>query len=84
MRQNTECRQINGEWVKTLRNELGLSQGDFAKRLDVSRSAVARWETGEVRPTQLAANALLQLAATVGDGQPEKRSSGPKKPKKTP
>lgn len=34
-----------GEKIKQLRNENGLSQEKFAEKLNVSRSAVAKWET---------------------------------------
>jgi DNA-binding transcriptional regulator YiaG len=58
-----ERRKIDGEWVKALRKRLNLSQEAFADRLGVSRSAVARWELNAFRPTKLAANLLIQLAA---------------------
>jgi DNA-binding transcriptional regulator YiaG len=64
MNRQDERRKIDGTWVKTLRNELGLNQAEFAARLDVSRSAIARWELDVARPTKLGANALLQLAAS--------------------
>lgn len=41
-------RNINydsGRKIKQLRNENGLSQEKFAEKLNVSRSAVAKWET---------------------------------------
>lgn len=84
MKQTTERRQINADWVKALRTQMDLNQVEFADRLGVSRSAVARWELENFRPSKLAANALLHLAASVSDGQPEKRSSGTKKTKKAP
>jgi DNA-binding transcriptional regulator YiaG len=67
MKTNKERRKIDGNWVKTLRNELGLSQEAFAERLGVSRPSVARWELDLFRPTKLASNLLLQLAATTRD-----------------
>jgi len=42
------------EWaqhVKTLREELGLTQADFAKRFEVSQPAVSRWENGTKEPS---------------------------------
>ena len=65
MKPKNERRKIDGDWVKALRKELGLNQADFADRLGVSRPSVARWELELFRPTKLAANALLHLAATV-------------------
>ena len=62
---NKERRKIDGDWVRTLRKEMNLNQTEFAARLDVSVPSVARWELNLFRPTKLAVNALLQLAATV-------------------
>jgi DNA-binding transcriptional regulator YiaG len=67
MKQNKERRKIDGEWVKALRKGLKLSQEAFAARLGVSRSAVARWELDAFRPTKLAADILLKLAAGKGE-----------------
>ena len=66
MKRTNDRRKIDGEWVKTLRKELGLTQGELAERLGVSTSAVARWEIKLFRPSKLAATVLLQLADTVG------------------
>lgn len=74
MRQQPERRKIDGAWVKALRTELALNQADFADRLGVSRSAVARWELDSFRPTKLAANALLQLAAATQEAKDPKSS----------
>jgi DNA-binding transcriptional regulator YiaG len=65
MRTETDRRKINGEWVKALRKQLGLTQPEFAKRLDVSVPSIARWEADLFRPTKLAANALLLLATSI-------------------
>ena len=35
-----------GEKLQKLRKESGLSQEDLASRLEVSRQAVSKWETG--------------------------------------
>ena len=78
MKPQTERRQIDGTWVKALRKELALNQAEFADRLGVSRSAVARWELNSFRPTKLAANALLLLASTVPEVKVQK---SPKKKK---
>lgn len=39
------------ERLATLRKRAGLSQGDVAERLNVSRQAVSRWETGFTVPS---------------------------------
>lgn len=38
------------EKILTLRTQLGLSQGDLAEKLDVSRQSVSKWETGQSVP----------------------------------
>ncbi len=45
MSKNTSQKQI-GEFIKNLREHKGLTQGDFAKALGTSQSAVARMESG--------------------------------------
>jgi len=69
MKPSSERRKINGEWVRTLRKDLNLSQDELAEKLGVSRSAVARWEADAFRPTKLAAKVLLDFAATNRDNQ---------------
>ncbi len=49
-----------GEKIKQLRNEKGLSQEKLAEKLNVSRSAVAKWETDGGIPE---IDNLIQLAA---------------------
>ena len=34
-----------------IRQKMNLTQGNFAERLNVTRQAVSRWETGETTPT---------------------------------
>ena len=43
---NTQPRQI-GAFIKKIREQKGLTQGDFAKTLETSQSAVARMEKGQ-------------------------------------
>jgi len=40
--------------VKRVREQLGLSQEDFAHELGVSFATVNRWENGQVKPSRLA------------------------------
>ncbi len=51
-----------GENIRQLRNERGLSQEKLAETLHVSRSAVAKWESGGVPEI----DNLLQLSAFFG------------------
>ena len=46
---------ISMDWLKKRRKQLGLSQEEFASRLqlsgyDVSRASVGHWESGRARP----------------------------------
>ena len=48
-----------GERILTLRQERSISQAELAKRLDVSRQAVSKWEKGQSSPDTVK---LIQLA----------------------
>ena len=48
-----------GERITTLRKERNISQGDLAKKLNVSRQAVSKWEQGLSSPDTAK---LIQLA----------------------
>jgi transcriptional regulator with XRE-family HTH domain len=48
-----------GERISSLRQERSISQAELAKRLDVSRQAVSKWEKGQSSPDTVK---LIQLA----------------------
>lgn len=48
--------------IKGLRKELGLSQEQLAREIGVSLRSVARWESGEGKPSQMALRALTGFA----------------------
>lgn len=48
-----------GERIVSLRQERGISQAELAKRLEVSRQAVSKWEKGQSSPDTVK---LIQLA----------------------
>lgn len=54
--------------LRQMREKAGLTQGDLADKLDISRPAVSSWESGKIRPRL---NKLQQLAdlfdTTVAD-----------------
>ena len=50
---------VISERIKDLRIENGLSQMQLAKLLNMSQSAVAKWELGKTEPT---ASAIILLA----------------------
>lgn len=49
--------------LRQMREKAGLTQGDLADKLDVSRPAVSSWESGKIRPRL---NKLQQLADLFG------------------
>ena len=49
------------EKLTALRKERGLSQLELAEKLDVSRQAVSKWETGTAVPSTESLRALSQL-----------------------
>lgn len=51
-----------GERITTLRKERGLSQGELAKALDISRQAVSKWENDTSSPDTLK---LIKLAEVL-------------------
>lgn len=51
------------ERLRDLRQAAGLSQADMAERMDVSRQAVSRWETGIAAPS---AENLMELGRLYG------------------
>lgn len=63
---------LTPDTIRDLRRRLGLTQTDFAKRLNetipglgVNQGTVARWETGKHRPSGVAAAAIRDLMATA-------------------
>lgn len=52
--------------IKKLREDLGLRQGQFAKKVGVSRQAtVSNWETGDTTPSKTAMRVLDLLASRI-------------------
>jgi len=52
--------------VKTLRKKMGRAQEDLAREMDVSLSAVQRWESKEAKPTRLAPREFKRLLQQAG------------------
>lgn len=50
--------------LKELRIEKGLSQMQLALKLNVSQSAIAKWELGKTEPT---ASAIITIAKFFGE-----------------
>lgn len=56
------------EYIRFLRNQLGLSQEGFARKLGVSFTTVNRWESDKSHPSQLAQKILSQLEEQMNNG----------------
>lgn len=55
-----------GRLVKSLRDQLGLSQEKFAAKLGVTFSSVNRWENGHRKPSPLAMKQIEILVIELG------------------
>jgi putative transcriptional regulator len=51
--------------IRKLRETLGLTQEEFAKKVGAGRATIARWESGQSKPTGLYLRALEKLQTTV-------------------
>jgi DNA-binding XRE family transcriptional regulator len=52
--------------IKSLRREMGWTQEDLARKIDVSLSTVQRWGKRQTRPTWLARRELKSLFRATG------------------
>jgi transcriptional regulator with XRE-family HTH domain len=46
MTQNAYAKSV-GEWIRTQREALGLSQADVARDIGASQSSLCKWESGD-------------------------------------
>lgn len=49
--------------IRGLREGLGLSQDEFAKRIGMTKQAVSSWESGQVKPS---VDTLAKIASEFG------------------
>ena len=52
--------------VKTVRNELKMSQEDLARALNISFATVNRWENGKTHPNKLTKTVFYDYCAKQG------------------
>ncbi|HET6330720.1 MAG TPA: helix-turn-helix transcriptional regulator [Holophagaceae bacterium] len=52
--------------IQKLRKELGLTQGEFAKRVGVGQAAVSAWEIGKEKAQKISAPALDAVCRVLG------------------
>lgn len=50
-----------GEFLKSARAELNITQEQFARELNISFSTLSRWENGHNTPSRLAKMSLLEF-----------------------
>jgi putative transcriptional regulator len=55
-----------GEFVRSLRRELKMTQEEFAHELGITVGTVNRWENGRFRPSKLARATLMEFATRHG------------------
>jgi putative transcriptional regulator len=56
---------MTSDEIRKLRETLGLTQEEFAKKVGAGRVTIARWESGQSKPTGLYLRALEKLQITV-------------------
>jgi DNA-binding transcriptional regulator YiaG len=57
--------------VKVMRDKLGFTQEDLARKLNVSLSAVSKWEQGVSSPSRLAREKIEKLLKKEGEKRSE-------------
>ena len=59
---NEDCmKKITAEQVQQIRNNLQLTQEEFAHKIGVAHSTIHRWERGKSMPSRLALNRINEL-----------------------
>jgi len=56
---------MTGSEIRILRRNLKMNQQEFADRLGVAKSTVARWEIDQVKPSPLAVARIKELKGAV-------------------
>jgi DNA-binding transcriptional regulator YiaG len=59
--EEVKAARLSPRLIKTLRQKLGISQGDLAALVGVSATAVAFWEQGKARPREQTKASLVAL-----------------------
>ena len=62
--------------VRTLRQQLGMTQEEFAHQIAVTVSTVNRWENAHAEPSKLAWKAIRDLARLRGINAAESSTAG--------
>ncbi|MBD2336138.1 helix-turn-helix transcriptional regulator [Calothrix sp. FACHB-156] len=56
-----------GKLIRDIRQQLNLSQEEFASAIGVTFSTVNRWENGHTKPSRLAANNIENKLLELGE-----------------
>ena len=56
-----------GKFIREIRQEIGLTQEQFAAEVGVTCSSVNRWENGRGKPLPLAMEKILTLLEQMGE-----------------
>ena len=59
-------KKVNNERIRSIRMELRMTQGEFARRIGVSPVMIERWEYDKVKPSDLAMQRIENLAKGAG------------------
>ncbi|HEY9697032.1 MAG TPA: helix-turn-helix transcriptional regulator [Trichocoleus sp.] len=60
-----------GKTILELRQQMGLTQGDFAAKIGVSWLTVNRWENGRNKPSAIALRQIEKLLKKKGNRNPQ-------------
>jgi putative transcriptional regulator len=60
---------MDSDAIKKFRQSLQLTQEEFARKLGISRSTVAKWECGDFRPSRLAMGQIRRLKDELTEGK---------------
>jgi transcriptional regulator with XRE-family HTH domain len=52
---------MHGDTIKSVRKQLGITQEQLARELDISFSTINRWENKHTSPSRLAKRRLLEF-----------------------
>ena len=77
--ENPESRAWNADAVRDLRNRMGLTQRQLARRLGVRQQTVSEWETGIYAPRGASVTLLRMVSEEGGPAYNTDRGKGDEK-----
>ena len=77
--ENPEARAWNADAVRDLRNRMGLTQRQLARRLGVRQQTVSEWETGIYAPRGASVTLLRMVSEEGGPAYNTDRTKGDEK-----